>query len=448
MTRTLLSIGLLFCSVLLVIAAVSGRADEVFLEATQTEPQRVAVGVAAWEHTPETQEIARQGVGLLLADLNRSAVFTARLVSVGMIQSPAQISEAVLQAARQQALDVLVWGAFVVRQSDLVLEARAFDGKTGRQVMGKRYLGTPRTLRLMVHRFADELVFRYTGEPGVAQTRIAYVAESQERSAAGSENVKELHVMDADGANDGPLTADRTLNLWPRWSPDGRWIAYTSYRDGTPKIMLLDMQTARRQVLVEFPGLNLSPAWAASGALLAFATSKDGSTEIYTVDRAGRRFQRLTEHPSEDFSPTWSPPGRELAFVSDRVGSPQIYLMDAEGGHLRRLTFEGLYNTAPAWSPKGDWIAYVCRFGRLRLCLIRPDGSGWRRLTEGAWDDESPTWSPDGRHLAFSSTRTGRHEIYRISLDGMQQAPSAPVQIEQLTHSGAEKTSPSWSPRY
>ncbi len=440
MTRCPLPTGLLLVCGLLVMAAVAGRADEVFLEATRTESQRITVGLMAWAGTPETEEAAREGVGLLLADLDRSAVFTARLASVGTIQDPAQLPEAVLQAAGQQALDVLVWGALVLRQRDLVLEARAFDGKTGRHVAGKRYIGTPRTLRLMVHRFADELVFRYTGEPGVAQTRIVYVAEGRVRADASPEAVKELHVMDADGANDGPLTADRTLNLWPRWSPDGRWIAYTTYRDGTPKIMLLDMQTARRQVLVDFPGLNLSPAWAAGGAMLAFATSKDGSTEIYTVDRAGRRFRRLTEHPAENFSPTWSSSGRELAFVSDRVGSPQVYLMDAEGGHQRRLTFEGLYNTAPAWSPKGDWIAYVCRFGRLRLCLIRPDGSGWRRLTEGAWDDESPTWSPDGRHLAFSSTRTGRHEIYRMSLNGMQ--------VEQLTHGGGDKTSPSWSPRY
>ena len=314
------------------------------------------------------------------------------------------------------------------------MEGTLFESSRG-EVGRKRYVGSPEVVRHMVHRLADEIVFHYTGEQGIARSQIAFVSER--------DGAKELFVMDYDGYNRRRLTFDVSLNLAPAWSPDRRRLAFVSYRKGNdPRIEELDLITGARRPLVAFPGLNITPEWSPSGEELAFATSKDGNSEIYKVDKYGKRFERLTDHGAADLAPTWSPTGRELAFTSDRGGTPQIYLMSADGTNVRPLTYrdqQGSYNTAAAWSPKGDWIAYVCRDERriLKLCLISPDGQQWRQLTTGSSNDESPAWSADGRHVAFSSTRNGRRDIYMINTDG--------TGLERLTTGGTSNEDPAWS---
>jgi len=285
----------------------------------------------------------------------------------------------------------------------------------------------------MVHRLADEIVFRYTGEPGIARTKIAYVSEQ-----AGA---RELYVMDYDGYAPRQVTADGFLNLMPRWSPDRRFLVFTVYRSRlTQDIDMIELATGKRLTLVSLGGLNITPAFSPDGNDLVFATSQDGNSELYKLDTRTKVLQRLTNNSAGDLSPSWSPTGREMAFTSDRGGGPQIYLMSADGSNVRRLTFAGDYNAAPAWSPRGTWIAHVCRTQKreYKLCLISPDGQQSRQITTGPGVDDSPSWSPDGRHLVFSSTLEGKSHIYMINWDG--------TELERLTSGGIHHSSPSWSP--
>jgi TolB protein len=285
----------------------------------------------------------------------------------------------------------------------------------------------------MAHRMADELVYRYTGEPGIARTKIAFVSEQ-----GGS---RELYVMDYDGSGPRQVTADGFLNLMPRWSRDRKFLIFTSYRSRSRQnIDMIELATGQRWTLVALNGLNITPALSPDGNWLAFATSQDGNSEIYKFETNTKALQRLTFNTAGDLSPTWSPTGRDIAFVSDRGGGPQIYLMNADGSNVRRLTFEGDYNAAPAWSPRGQWIAYVCRTAdrQYKLCLITPDGQKRLQITTGTGVDDSPSWSPDGRHLVFSSTEEGKSHIYMINADGTEK--------ERLTSGGAHHTSPTWSP--
>ncbi|MEK7268338.1 MAG: hypothetical protein AAB093_02945, partial [Nitrospirota bacterium] len=309
----------------------------------------------------------------------------------------------------------------------------AYDVGSAEAVIGKRYVGAPPTLRLMVHRLADELVFQYTGEPGIARTKIAYVSEQR--------GGRELFVMDYDGYAPRQVTADGFLNMTPRWSPDRRSLVFTAYRNRRSQtIDMIELATGKRRALVALAGLNITPALSPDGNYVAFATSQDGNAEIYVLDTRTNALQRLTFHTAGDLSPFWSPAGRELAFTSDRGGGPQIYVMNADGSNVRRLTFEGDYNAAPAWSPRGDWIAYVCRTQerQFKLCLISPDGQKRLQITSGPGLDDSPSWSPDGRHLVFSSTVNGQSHIFLINRDGTEQ--------ERLTSGGTHHSSPCWSP--
>ena len=140
---------------------------------------------------------------------------------------------------------------------------------------------------------------------------------------------------------------------------------------------------------------------------------------IYSIQELGEILRRLTRHKSIDISPTWSPDGKQIAFVSDREGSPQLWVMNADGSNKRRLTYQGKYNQSPDWSPKGDLIAYTSRDENFvfDIFTVDPkDPTQVRRLTQNQGNNEEPLFSPDGRHIVFSSTRTGRSELYIMTV--------------------------------
>jgi TolB protein len=329
-------------------------------------------------------------------------------------------------------IQVMLVAELVKSQNRVSLEAKLFDVSTQGQIFYNRYLTEPRSLRSAVHRLSDDIIYYLTGERGIARTKIAF--------ASNKTGAKEIYVMDLDGGNVMLMTRNDSLNLTPRWSPDGRFLAYVSYRDNNPDLYLLDVTVGRRTKISSLPGLNISPAWAPDGKSMALALSKNGTTDIYLMHIDGKGLRRLTSTNAITVSPSWSPNGRQLAFVSDQGGSPQIYLMDAEGTNIRRLTFKGNYNTSPAWSPRGDKIAFVSRQnGRFEICVMNPDGSGLRVLTGRAGDNESPAWSPDGRYIVYSSTRQGKSGIYFMREDGSGQ--------RRLTPEGSDYFTPDWSLR-
>jgi TolB protein len=420
-------------------AILESQATDVFLEATRPDFQKIPIVVWHFQTDGGPVQHGDRIEQVLKTDLRRSLVFSmVDLPSLGIkVADVAPPEKAMLKQAADNGVSVVVWGKAGVKEadkdSDVVMDGFVYDSGNDDVVGGKRYLGSSTVVRLMAHRFADELVFRYTGEPGIARTKIAYVSEL---GAA-----RELFVMDYDGYEPKQITADGFLNLMPRWSPDRRFLVFTAYRNrNTQDIDMIELATGKRWTMVSLAGLNITPAFSPDGNFLAFATSQDGNSEVYKLDTRSKALQRLTVNAGGDLSPSWSTTGRELVFTSDRGGAPQLYLMSADGSNVRRLTFEGDYNAAPAWSPRGNWIAYVCRTQKkeYKLCLISPDGQKRVQLTNGPGVDDSPSWSPDGRHLVFSSTADGKSQIYMINVDGKD--------LERLTFVGTHNSAPAWSP--
>ena len=285
--------------------------------------------------------------------------------------------------------------------------------------------------RRLAHKIADEVVLQFTGEAGVADTKIAYVG-----MVSGH---KELHMMDYDGANPTRVTSNNSINVSPVWSPDTRSLAFTSYMRGYPYLYrMFPFENRPVQVLAGFLGINSSPAFSPDGRSVALTLSRDGNPEVYVLNLGTGAFRRLTTYSGIDTEPTWSPTGREIAFVSERAGGAQIFVMDAEGANVRRVTQAG-FNTQPRWSPKGDTIAYTSRQGNFDLWAVSPDGSNLRRLTAGPGNNEGASWAPNGRHLVFQSSRPGNYQLFTMLADGSEQQP--------LPRGPGESTSASWSPR-
>ena len=388
------------------ISSGQGRRIRVHCEAMQSAGDRNA---GTW---------SVQADEVLAHDLDWSAVFT--------------VSRA--WSAGQEPFDVqaVVGGKLTVNGSQMRLTGEVRDFPARRPILVREYRGPLRDWRTVVHRFADDIVLQFTGEPGVAQTRIAFIAQTGRN--------KELTVMDYDGARLTPLTNDQSIALSPAWSPEGSLLLFTSYRGGVgPRLFVISTAGGKPFLVSGRPGLNTSGSYSPDGREIVCSLSQDGNSEIYVLDARGGTPQRLTNSRGIDTSPAWSPTGREIAFTSDRTGTPQVHVMDHEGGNLRRLNYDVDYTDSPAWSPKGDRIAFVARTGSgFDIYTCRPDGSDTRLVLSGG-SNENPRWSPDGRHLVFSSTRDGARALFISDLDG--------TPPRKLDTGGLVALSPAWSPQ-
>ncbi len=441
-SRRCVSRGIALFVVALTVVALplpAGSAEEKYtIDIYRKEAQKIAiavVGFPSFRFGSRSEDLGTQAGGILTDDLKNVGIFDViepsflpfEATQVGLGQE-----RGILPALNSLKVQALVVGKLTSRGSELLLEGQLFEVTRGEMLSGKRYVGDLRTLRTMVHRLADEVVFRLTGEKGVASSRIAYVSSV--------DGAKEIYVMDYDGYNPVLITGNRSINLSPRWSPDGKKIAYTSYRDQNPDLFVVDLETGRRLKVSSSPGLNIAPGWSPDGQWIAFSMSSGMGTNLFLSHPDGTGLRPLTIGPNINVSPSFSPNGRQIVFNSDRGGTPQIYVMDVEGTNVRRLTFGvGDYSVSPRWSPRGEKIVFVGRLhGNFDIFLINPDGTGLVQLTSNSGNNEEPSWSADGRHIVFTSTRDRQRNLYVMNADGTNQ--------RRITKNGRENYLADWSP--
>ncbi|HYW26016.1 MAG TPA: S9 family peptidase [Terriglobales bacterium] len=156
-----------------------------------------------------------------------------------------------------------------------------------------------------------------------------------------------LHLLDVETGARRQLTAGRSSDSGPAWSPDGSLIAFVSDRAGAPQIFVIspDGGEARQLTTLE-KGVAGTPAWSPDGAKLAFAALGPGErrdpARPYRVTRAVYRFD-------------------QMGYIED--GLVDIHVVDIAGGEPKRLTDDDRVNAEPRWTPDGDAIVYVAGAG-------------------------------------------------------------------------------------
>ena len=404
-------------------------------------PRLVILDFIPLSSDAETMAIAKTIGQVLWDDLNfeREFAFIPRDV-YATVPRATSIDTIPFDRWRELNADGLIAGTVQKTTEGIKAQMRLYNVRTRQIAYQREY--TSANARLIAHTASDELHESQRALHGVARTRLTFDSDRVgERMGGTVENrgVKDIFVADYDGENARQITANKTLNIAPRWSPDTKSIAYTSYRRGGANIFISNIFQGTLVEVTEGSrvGENWLPAWSPDGTRVAFTSTRDGNPEIYIADRDGKNVRRLTNHPGIDISPTWSPSGTQVAFTSDRTGTPQIWIVGVDGLNLQRKTSES-YCDKPTWSaPPYNEIAYASRTGPGFDVKVLDLATGQtRQLTFGEGSNESPAFAPNGRHLVFTSTRSGKTHVFTMARDGKD--------VRQLTKAGNNEK-PDWS---
>ena len=418
-----------------------GRAQQDLIRTgTGLGVERTRLSVSSFRSTPDSALLMRTFDGVLWNDLEYSGILELVSRSFYPLALPARPGDVNLDEWLRPPVSahMLVLGNASRSGDQVIIEGWLVDPRNSLQpvVLGKRYIeeATEKAVRQAAHKFADEIIYRLGGGvPGIAETKVVFVRRM-------SSAVKEIWTMDYDGANQEQLTSLRVLSLTPALSVDGTQVAFTTYKDNNPDIMIVSLLTRKPLSFFNRKGLNTTPTWAPDGEKLAFTSSVTGDPEIYVSDSRGSSFKRLTIARGVDISPAWNPKtGTQIAFVSDRSGRPQIYTMDSDGANVTQVVSGGNQALDPAWSPNGRLLAFTWdRGGEYDIYFMDVATKEVVQMTRDSGRNEHPNWSPNNRHLVFQSTRGGSTQIWTMLADG-----SKP---RQLTFQG-ENTEPAWSSR-
>jgi dipeptidyl aminopeptidase/acylaminoacyl peptidase len=311
---------------------------------------------------------------------------------------------------------------------------------------------------------------------------VAYVVTTNEREP--DEARSAIWMVSWDGSQRVALTAPAEGIGKPRWSPDGRYLAFISVSASSEKgqIMLLDRRGGEARPLTSAAGDISEYAWSPDGKRLAFAMvpgdeapakspkpividaphfkqdedgyiGSDRKRHLYLLDVESKQIETLTADPSfnEDL-PTWSPDGRQIAFVRthERGGDPDgrsdIEVIDAHGGAAPRTVIRPYApNTQRlAWSPQGTFIAFLQglepkfnAYMQDRLFVV-PAAGGTPRPLAGKLDRAvtSYAFSADSSAITFCVEDDGTVYPARIGLSGgaiTREAPAGPYVVSGLS---------------
>jgi dipeptidyl aminopeptidase/acylaminoacyl peptidase len=308
---------------------------------------------------------------------------------------------------------------------------------------------------------------------------VAYAVRT--RMLKEDKNEQRLWMVSTHGGDPVPMTAEGVSSSHPRWSPDGKYLAFLSSRNaGKSQVWLLNRLGGEAVRLTEtVQGVN-DFEWSPDSTRLVLilqdpkpedaeaAKEKDKDKpapkpktpppividrlqfkqdtvgyldrrrdHLYVFDVASKKTTQVTSGDFDDNEPAWSPDGKSLAFTSnrstpdpDRNYNTDIWVVaadnDDKGTHLTQVTTNLGADRSPAWSPDGKWIAFVSQTDVKAMIYathhlaIAPSTGGEQKVLTLAFDRSvrHPRFSADGRAIYFIADDDGTQNLCRLAVAG------------------------------
>ncbi len=204
------------------------------------------------------------------------------------------------------------------------------------------------------------------------------------------------------------LSASTRLEQGPRFSPDGKRVAFASNRSGAQEIWVTNTDgTGATQLTTAGWAATGSPMWSPDGKWLVFDSRPEGNPDVYIISADGGSPRRLTQDASEEVTPSWSRDGKWIYYSSNRTGRWEVWRSPVPGGDAEKVTSNGGFFGVE--SPDGKWLYYVKALNRAGL---------WRMPVAGGTEDEILPSLRTGYANYWCFGRTGLNYVDREERKG------------------------------
>jgi TolB protein len=240
------------------------------------------------------------------------------------------------------------------------------------------------------------------------------------------------------------VTAGPGYDYQPDWSSDLRWVVFARYDHDAVELWSLDTRDGRTRKMTSGGAVNLEPRFSPDGKRLAFvSTSYKGHFHIFAgrfedgllsdvqqltpenVSSLPRYYYSQVDH---EISPVWTRDGSEILFVSNRGhihGTGGFWKVKAEPrAEAHEIHYEETnWKARPDFSPDGKRMVYASYLGQAwhQLWVMPAAGGDAFPISYGAFDNVNPRWSPDGSKIAFISNRNGNTSLWVQTIPGGEQ---------------------------
>jgi len=299
--------------------------------------------------------------------------------------------------------------------------------------------------------------------PSPDGSKVLYTVREALMTDDRSEYVNQVFLCNADGSSTIQLTKGDKNSANPKWSPDGKWIAFTSSRDGKNNLYVLPVGGGEAEKVTDVKSgvgnFDWSYDWSPNGNMIAFVMidavadkeekSKKSKNDWYFMDEevkqnrlfvlwlnkkdtAGKRIQKqITKENYNINAFDWSPDGKTIAYSHGR--SPEqndnvysdISLIDIESGNTKPIAATGAGETNPLFSPDGKLIAYYSTEDPVDWSGPRhakiysvADGKSWKLKATPDENGAIVGWTADGKNILLSEANKTLNGIYVLSVDG------------------------------
>ena len=217
--------------------------------------------------------------------------------------------------------------------------------------------------------------------------QLAYVSFEGNRSS--------IFVQTLRTGNRFKVSSKPGINGAPAFSPDGRQLVVTlGGVDGNLDIHVLDITSRETRRLTTHRAIDTEGTWSPDGRYIYFTSDRAGGPQVYRVSAKGGSPERVTFEGSYNARPRLSPDGNRLAVVHNDRGNYRIAVMDLAKKNLLVVS-AGAQDESPSFAPNSDILIYATRQGRNGVLeTVSADGLIRQRMASGSGDVREPVWSP------------------------------------------------------